>query len=132
ALPPIVQNTVRSQVGSEEIDDVIRDTSSGRVVYKIVFHQSQLYPPLYVAPDGSVLNPDFTVAVEAVHGLKVKRADLPAPVAATLQEKAPKLEVAWIVKESWGKRDVYIVSFKDEAHNPRLNIAADGAVVEEQ
>ena len=33
--------------------------------------------------------------------------------------------------ESWGGRVVYVVTFKDEAHNPRLLIASDGSAVEE-
>jgi len=57
ALPQIVQLTVLAQVGPEEVVDAVRDTSSGRVVYKIYFRDSEIFPPLYVAPDGSVLNP---------------------------------------------------------------------------
>ena len=63
ALPPVVQRTVLAEAGPAEVVDAVRDTSSGRVVYKIYFRDKDLFPPLYVAPDGSVLNPDLTVAV---------------------------------------------------------------------
>src|SRR4051794_8042869 len=64
-LPPVVQNTVRAEAGGSEVIDAIKGTSSGRVVYKIFFRSS---PTLYVAPDGSVLYPDLTVAASPLLG----------------------------------------------------------------
>ena len=46
ALPPIVQLTVLAEVGPEEVVDAVRDTSSGRVVYKVYFRDSELFPPI--------------------------------------------------------------------------------------
>ncbi len=131
ALPPTVQLTVLAEAGTAEVVDAVRDTSSGRVVYKVYFRDSDLYPPLFVAPDGSVLNADLTVAVGAVHGNRVKRADVPASVMKAIPERAVGAEVAYINKENWGGRVVYVVTFKDEVHNPRLLIAEDGSPVEE-
>jgi len=131
ALPPVVQRTVLAEAGPAEVVDAVRDTSAGRVVYKIYFRDKDVFPPLYVAPDGSVLNPDLTVAVSAVHGTRVMPAEVPAKVMKVIPERAPSADVAYINKETWGDRVVYIVSFKDEAHNPKLFIAADGTVVEE-
>lgn len=48
-----------------------------------------------------------------------------------IPERAPSSEVAYVTLESWSGRAVYIVTFKDEAHNPRLLIASDGSVVDE-
>jgi hypothetical protein len=131
ALPPGVQNTVRAEAGMAEIVDAIRDTSSGRVVYVVYFRDAANFPPLYVAPDGSVLYPDLTVAVPALLGTVVKPASVPAPVMKVIQERAPSAEVASIYREKWGSRVVYIFSFKDQTHFPKLDIAADGTVLEE-
>ena len=131
ALPPVVQLTVLAQVGPEEVVDAVRDTSSGRVVYKVYFRDSEIFPPLYVAPDGSVLNPDLTVAVNAQQGTRVKPADVPAKVKKAVQDRALAAEVAYINKESWGGRIVYRVTFKDEAHNPKLLVAEDGTLLDE-
>ena len=130
-LPAVVQRTVLAEAGQEEVVDAVRDTSSGRVVYKIYFRDKDDFPTLYVAPDGSVLNPDLTVAVSAVHGTRVKPNEVPAKVRREIPEHAPSADVAYINKETWGSRVIYIVTFKDEAHNPKLFIAADGTVVEE-
>ncbi|PWU09237.1 MAG: hypothetical protein C5B50_27945 [Verrucomicrobia bacterium] len=65
ALPPTVQNTIRAEVGGAEIDRVIKGIGAGHTVYVIFFQQGLIFPPLYVAPDGSVLNPNLTVAVAA-------------------------------------------------------------------
>jgi len=131
ALPPPVQSTVLAQAGGTEITDAVRDTSSGRVVYKIYFREPAIFPPLWVAPDGSVLNHDLTVAVSAVHGTRVKAADVPPAVMKVVEERGPVSGYSSISKETWGNRVVYMVTFKDEAHYPRLFIATDGAIVEE-
>lgn len=131
ALPPVVQRTVLAEAGAAEVVNVVRDTSSGRVVYRIFFRDHDVYPPLIVAPDGSVLNADLTVAVSAVYGTRVKPAEVPANVMKVIPERAPAAEVAYINLETWGGRVVYIVNFKDEAHNPRLLIVSDGSIVEE-
>ena len=131
ALPPIVQLTVLAEVGQEEVVDAVRDTSSGRVVYKVYFRDSEIFPPIYVAPDGSVLNPDLTVAVNARPGTRVKPADVPASVKKAIPERAPAAEVAYISKESWGQRTVYVVTFKDPSHNPKLLLGEDGTVLDE-
>jgi hypothetical protein len=131
ALPPAVQRTVLAEAGPAEVVDAVRDTSSGRVVYKIYFLESDIFPPLYVAPDGSVLNPDLTVAVSAVQGARVKRDEVPAKVLTVVAARAPSSEVSYISKETWGGRTVFVVTFKDEAHNPKLLVAEDGTIVEE-
>jgi hypothetical protein len=131
ALPPVVQLTVLAEVGPEQIVDAVRDTSSGRVVYKIYFRDSELFPTMYVAPDGSVLNPDLTVAVKARPGTRVKPADVPPGVKEAIPKHAAAAEVAYISKESWGERTVYVVTFKDETHNPKLLLGEDGTVLDE-
>jgi hypothetical protein len=131
ALPPPVQRTVLAEAGPAELVDAVRDTGSGKVVYKIYFRDSEVFPPLYVAPDGSVLNPDLTVAVPAVLGTRVNPADVPPAVSKAIPEHAPSAEVENIYKEMWGGRPVYVVVFKDSAHNPRLLVGADGRIVQE-
>jgi hypothetical protein len=131
ALPPIVQRTVLAEVGIGEVIDAVRDTSSGRVVYKVYFRDSEIFPPIYIAPDGSVLNPDLTVAVRARHGTQVKLTDVPAKVRKAIPERAPAAEVSYINKESWGEVVVYVVIFKDEAHNPKLLLSEEGTVMDE-
>jgi hypothetical protein len=131
ALPPIVQLTVLAEVGPEQVVDAVRDTSSGRVVYKVYFRDSELFPTMYIAPDGSVLNPDLTVAVNARPGTRVKITEVPASVKEAIPKRAPAGEVAFISKESWGGRTVYVVTFKDEVHTPRLLLGEDGTVLDE-
>jgi hypothetical protein len=131
ALPPAVQATVLAEAGTAEIVDAFRDTSSGRVVYKVYFREPEVFPPLFVAPDGSVLNPDLTVAVSAVSGNRVKRGDVPPKVMKVIEERGPSAGFTAINKETWGGREVYIVFFKDEAHYPKLFITADGTVIDE-
>jgi hypothetical protein len=56
---------------------------------------------------------------------------VPAPVLKVIPERAPAGDIAYVNMETWGGRVVYVVTFKDEAHNPRIFIASDGTPVEE-
>ena len=40
-------------------------------------------------------------------------------------------EIAHINKDTWGDRVIYIVTFKDPSHHPRLHVTADGTVLNE-
>src|SRR5436190_4846009 len=64
-LPPTVQNSVRAQAGAAEIDQVSKDTSGGAPVYEFHFRNAEMFQPLYVAADGSVLTSNREVAVGA-------------------------------------------------------------------
>lgn len=141
ALPPAVQNTVRAEAGSEEISDIIKDNSTGEPIYMIHFDNRAVLPVLYVARDGSVLNPDFSVAVAAPHetastigssfGRTVKLTDLPEKVLEVIHQQDSRAEIATIDKATWGNRTVYIVTFKDESHHPQLYIESDGTLLKE-
>lgn len=140
-LPPAVQNTVIAEAGSEVIWEVVKDEHSGQPVYIIYFENQDIYPPLYVARDGSVLNPDLTIAVRAPEhtaaqvgislGTVVKLTELPPKVLDVIHEQASRSEVAEIDKATWGNRTVYIVTFKDESHYPRLYVEADGTLLKD-
>jgi len=138
ALPAAVQNTIRTEAGAAEIDNIVKDRSSGHLVYRTSFVNEEVYPPLFVASDGSVLNPDLTLAVGAprdsttvltgagASGLRI--GDLPEPVVRVVDQFAPRTEIAALDKETWGNRIVYIVTFRDE-RKPKLYVAADGTIL---
>lgn len=141
ALPPAVQNTIIAEAGSEVIWDVVKDSSSGQTVYKIYFENRDIYPPLFVARDGSVLNPDLTVAVKAPEqtagalgintGTMVKLTDLPQKVLDVIHEQGSRTDISEIDKATWGNRTVYIITFKDESHYPKLYVEADGTLLKD-
>ncbi len=134
-LPPAVQHTVRAEAGAAQISDIVKDTSAGRIVYRIYFFNSDAFPPLFIAPDGSVLNPNLTVSVgapqelaEVVTGGKatgLTLGDLPPKVVKGIQQQAPDAEIRSITKERSGDNVTYLVTFKDQAHRP-LRISSEG------
>src|SRR5690348_2970714 len=65
ALPPPVQNTGRAEAGAAEIIDVQRVGEAQQLAYRIDFRNPEVYPPLFVSADGSVLHPDLQPAVGA-------------------------------------------------------------------
>jgi hypothetical protein len=135
SLPPAVQHTIRAETGGSQIDDIVKDTRSGSVVYRIYFIDNESLPPLYVAPDGSVLYRDLTVAVGAATdsvgvltggpNSSVTLGDLPPRVVKVIQQRAPDAEIGAISKETRGDQIVYVVQFKDKRHPP-ISVSADG------
>jgi hypothetical protein len=136
-LPPAVQNTVRAEAGMAEIESISKEAAPG--VYEFRFRNSDVYPPLYVAADGSVLTPDLRVAVgaseetiaastgSATSGIKLD--DLPPSVVGSIRHQAPTAEVASISRLTSEGVVFYDVSFKDPTHNPKLIIRDDGTVI---
>jgi hypothetical protein len=139
ALPAAVQNTIRAESGAAEIRDIDKEVRKVGPVYRVSYANEDLYPPLFVAADGSVINPDMTVAVGAASdesavikggaagGLRF--ADLPGPVASVVDKNGARSEILSMDKETWGSRVVYIISFKNETLHPRLYVTTDGTVL---
>lgn len=136
ALPPAVQRTVRAEVGSAQIADIKKATTGSDLVYVVYFMKRDVMPPLYVAPDGSVLRPDLKVFIAAPHetaldiGTGLTLNDLPPKVVATIQQRASDAEVGAIGKETKGDNVTYVIFFKGDRHVP-LYISADGTFVKE-
>lgn len=138
-LPPAVQNSVRAQVGSAEIDRIAKETSGDSRIYIFHFQNAAVFPPLYVASDGSVLTPDLAVAVGATQDTieastahvsnGVKFDALPVNVVNTIRSQAPTAEVDSVQKITAGSDTFYDVFFKNPGRNPRLLISEDGHVV---
>jgi len=135
ALPPAVQNTIRAQTGGSSISNITKDASSGSIVYRVDFINPGLLPPLFVAPDGSLLDQHLNVVIPApadkanvvtggpAAGLTLN--DLPPGVVKSIQARAPDSQVATIVKQTLGDQTSYFITFKDQMHPP-LHLAADG------
>ena len=137
-LPPAVQNSVRAEAGMAEIASISKEAAPR--VYEIRFRNSEVYPPLYVAADGSVLTSNLTVAVGATEdtiavstgseasGLKMD--DLPPEVVTSIRHRAPTGEVDSISRLLSDGKIYYNVTFKDPAYHPKLVIREDGRIVQ--
>jgi len=132
-LPSAVQNTIRAQAGSAEVSGVLKETNHDDAVYQILFRR-ETYPPLFVARDGAVLNPDYTVAIAAPResrSLSVKTNELPPEVTKAWHERYPDVEVANIEREIWGNRTVYVFSFRHDKEHPKLYLRSDGVILDD-
>ena len=138
SLPPTVQNTVRAETGSAELDKIDKRNYSGRIIYRIEFENRDFYPPMYVASDGSLLDEDLRTLIAAVPDrtsivtggavTKLSLSDLPAAAVKSIQREAPDAQVDWIDKEVHGDQTTYAVGFKDRLHAV-LHVASDGTVL---
>jgi hypothetical protein len=138
ALPPTVQNTIRAEAGGSEIENVFSGMGAGHPVYVIYFRNEKIFPPLYVGPDGSVLNPNLTVALPAPQPLRalnagvavrlLKPSDLPPKVAEAIKLNAPNASVDFILQEIRDDQLFYVVAFKDRP--TKLHLREDGTLIE--
>ena len=138
-LPPAVQRTIRAETGGAQIFDIQKGTNSeGGMVYRVIFENDIVLPPLFIAPNGSLLHPDLTISktppteIVASKTLgpteRVSVQDLPPAVVKAIQGQAPDAEIGTITKETQGNQVVYIVTFKDRMHGP-LRLGPDGTVL---
>lgn len=138
-LPPIVQNSVRAEAGAAQISGIMKFENAGMPVYEFRFRAADIYPPLYVASDGSVLTSNMTVAVGASPGAveaatgtgtgNIRMDDLPTPVVQTIRRSAPMAEVDSITRLTSDSDIFYDVRFKNPAHNPGLLVKDDGKLM---
>lgn len=56
-LPQPVKDTLQQKVPTAEISDIQREDMSGRNVYKITFLDKEKNPTMWIAEDGSVVQP---------------------------------------------------------------------------
>jgi hypothetical protein len=139
-LPPAVQNSVRAEAGMAEIEHVAKPGESASGVYEIRFRNAIVYPPLYLASDGSVLTSNMMVAVGASEDTiaastgsesgGVKTDDLPPNVIVTIRHQAPTAEVDSISRVNSGGEMFYSVTFKDPALHHPLMIRDDGHLMQ--
>jgi hypothetical protein len=137
SLPPAVQNTIRAETGSADIADVTKDYVAGRLVYRVRFEHEDLFPQLNIAPDGSLLNSNLTVAIGAAQDkaniiaggpvTSITLSDLPPAVVKAIQRQAPDAQVDTITKEVQRDQTTYLVTFKDRMH-AAMRLASDGTV----
>jgi hypothetical protein len=129
-LPQVVQNTVRSEVGSAEIIDVRREVSEDILYYKISFRDYVNFPPLLVGVDGSVLNSDLSVAIPAAQepSVAVKFNEVPPAVKKLIHEKQLTSQIASVNLENWGNHTVYVFTFKDDPQQ-KMFVVADGTLL---
>jgi hypothetical protein len=137
ATPPAVQNTIRAEAGATGISSITKEFNGDHPYYRVDFI-SWGFPPLYVAPDGSVLDPDLNVLIPAPIE-KVSSAtgsplntlmlgQLPPAVVRAIQLRAPDAEVANIEKDTHGDHTAYFITFKDNRRAP-LHLASDGTLL---
>jgi hypothetical protein len=137
-LPPAVQNTVRAEAGMAEIDSISKEAAPN--VYEFRFRNAEIFPPLYVAADGSVLTSNLTVAVGASEdsiaastgseASGVKLDDLPPNVVQSIRHQAPTAEVEAISRLTSQNQVYFNISFKDPEHHPKLIIREDGKLMQ--
>jgi uncharacterized membrane protein YkoI len=130
-LPPAVQASIRSRAPNARIDDIDKETRSGRTIYEISFAEPGLNPKMHIAENGNVVQVGDTIveSAGATTHVGAELGDLPLPVQRTIMQRSPRAAIEDIDKETRSGRTIYEVTFQDSENNPRLHIAEDGTIV---
>lgn len=128
--PPAVQRTIRAEAGAASIASIQKYDLRGRTLYRVIFENSGVNPPLLVTADGSVLRSNLTVAVGGVGpgeltGVltsgpisRVPLGELPPKAVRAIQQSAPDAEIDLITRVTHGNYVIYVVTFKNNRHSP--------------
>jgi uncharacterized membrane protein YkoI len=133
-LPAAVQRTVRAEAPGVKIDDIDKETRTGRVIYEITFAQPGENPKLHVAEDGTIVKFGETVvetAGAATDSIGTEFGELPHAVQRTIQMRAPGVRIDDIDREMRTGRTIYEITFEEPGKNPKLHVAEDGSIVQD-
>lgn len=133
-LPAAVQQTVRTRVPNANIDDIDKETRTGRTIYEITFEEPGKNPKLHIAEDGTIVKIGDRVVEKAgasTDSIGTEFGELPAAVQRTIKQRAPGARIDDIDKETRTGRTVYEVTFEEPGKNPKLHIAEDGSIVKD-
>lgn len=133
-LPTAVQRTIKAQASNAKIDDIDKETRSGRTVYEITFAEPGNNPKLHVAENGTIVKTEAWVNEKAgaeSDTIGVQFTELPAAVQKTIKRRAPNAKIDDIDRETRTGRTVYEVTFEDAGKNEKLHVAEDGTIVQD-
>ena len=139
ALPAPVQNAVRSHVPDAEVTDIAKDARNGRVVYRITFRDSDRFPEMQVAADGTLVKYEAGTALGRPDSLGGKvqgdarhqqLSSLPIEVQRAIKENAPRAEVTNVRRKEDTGRVVYEIEYAGSDPKPVLHVTVDGTVVQ--
>jgi uncharacterized membrane protein YkoI len=137
-LPAAVQETVRAERPNSEIANVSHKTRDGTEVYEVEFREPGKNPKIEVYADGRVLKADAAKSAGAVErpvtptgAVGTKLSALPEAAQKTILSKAPNSQIAGILRHEKDGRVIYEIEFKEPGTNSTMQVAQDGALIQE-
>jgi uncharacterized membrane protein YkoI len=133
-VPPAVRKTIEQEAAGRKVADIDRETWKGKTVYEVEFEQTGRNAQVYIAEDGTVVKQEHNA--DATGGIKgplmgTQLSDTPPAVQETIKREAHGADIADIDKERRNGRVIYEVEFKNPGRNREIQIAEDGAIVQD-
>jgi|GEM_PF-580243 len=120
-LPEAVQKTVKTELGTAQIDEIERDTDDGKVVYNVEAETADGRDiELEVAEDGTLLERQEEVSL----------ADVPAAVRATIERELAGVSPEKIERHTKQGTISYEVDAEVSGKEIELEIGADGTLLD--
>lgn len=134
-LPQEVQETMRSQAGNLNVENIQKISKNGETTYQAQFDKGAMKGKLTVAEDGSLLQ--FQQAVDlaliaqvpSVTESQTALTELPQPVQETVKKHAESNEVGNISKSSKSGKTIYHAAFNEAGVHTDLLVAEDGELI---
>ncbi|MBA4149291.1 MAG: hypothetical protein H0X66_14345 [Verrucomicrobia bacterium] len=132
ALPPVVQNAVRTQAGPGQILDITRGTFYGQSVYEVIYAQNTQRSRLRLSESGAVLG-QATISIEDSSSVAVEpfigAQHIPVAVITTLRAAAGTQPIESVQQEVIDGRITYIGVFRENGQPVTLRISQTGQIL---
>jgi uncharacterized membrane protein YkoI len=128
-LPAAVQRTINKEAGGREVTSIASDVVNGRPAYRVEFGERGRNPRLFVAENGSLLQPPEK---PPMLGLGTTFARTPPAVQQTIRREIGSGEILKIDKEGLsGPATIYKVEMKNEQGAFELHVSENGKILKD-
>ena len=137
--PVTVQNNIRREVGTGQINSITERAGPGRTVYHVSYDASGQRHDLLLGSDGTILrsasapivsfNPSPNSGIILRDARKVTFVELPAAVRDTVRTQTGAMPLEEIDQGLWNGRPAYQVIFNRNGQPTALAIANDGSIL---
>jgi uncharacterized membrane protein YkoI len=120
-LPPALQNTLRSQAKTNEVQSISKETRNGKTYYRV-----EVKKQLVLGEDGALVD-----NLPALDSRKVSMNEVPANVRQVVRSRAGRARIEDVDRDVRNGRVEYEVAFKLNGQNQELRVAEDGTIVKD-
>jgi uncharacterized membrane protein YkoI len=137
-LPLVLQNVLRSELGTTPIDDIDHQLFNGHTVYSVEFQRDGRNHELLAAPDGSLFRRDLRTyalggissqpATGTAAAQRIALSELPAAARKTAEREATGALIDSIHQITQNGRTFYEVTYARAGRDATVYLAPDGSL----
>ena len=129
-LPPDLQQKIRAQVGSAQIEDIDREVKDGRTLYEVAYKENGQHREAQIEHNAPVTASTTTSTSTAVDSRKISYNELPQNVKDAVSSHIQGAEVNDVDRQAKDGRVTYEIGYKrNDGVQQELLVADDGRIL---